>query len=108
MSSATEITYGADTTTVADVVKEAADQLTDGEIAPIVETDSGYYGVQMLSTHDEEATEAEKEAIVQERRDTLYQEQCDALEEQHTFTAVDSALDKLTFDRVYSQETNAQ
>ena len=108
MSSATEITYGADTTTVADVVKEAADQLTDGEIAPIVETDSGYYGVQMLSTYDEEATEAEKEAIVQERRDTLYQEQCDALEEQHTFTAVDSALDKLTFDRVYSQETNAQ
>ena len=108
MSSATEITYGADTTTVADVVKEAADQLTDGEIAPIVETDSGYYGVQMLSTYDEEATEAEKEAIVLERRDTLYQEQCDALEEQHTFTAVDSALDKLTFDRVYSQETNAQ
>ena len=36
MSSATEITYGADNTTVADVVKEAADQLTDGEIAPIV------------------------------------------------------------------------
>ena len=50
---------------MADVVKEAADQLSDGEIAPIVETDTGYYGVQMLSTYDEEATAAEKENIIQ-------------------------------------------
>lgn len=107
ISSATEITYGADTTTVADVVKEAADQLSDGEIAPIVETDTGYYGVQMLSTYDEEATAAEKENIIQERRNTLYQEQCAALEENHTFTTVDSALDKLTFDRVYYVDTTA-
>ena len=103
-----EITYGADSTTPAEEVRNAADELEDGEVSSVVETDTGYYGVQMISTFDEEATETEKETIVQERRNDMYQEACDALKEQHTFTAVDSALDKLTFDRVYTLETSTQ
>lgn len=103
-----EVTYGADSTSPAEEVRNAADALEDGQVSSVVETETGFYGVQMISTFDEEATDAEKEAIVQERRDTMYQEQTAALKEQHTFTAVDSALDKLTFDRVYTLETNAQ
>ena len=101
-----EITYGADSTVPVEEVRNTADGLEDGEISSVVETDTGYYGIQMVSTFDEEATQTEKDNIVQERRDTLYQEQCDALEEQHTFETVDSALDKLTFDRIYYMESN--
>ena len=103
-----EVSYGADSTTPAEEVRNAADALTDGQVSSVVETDTGFYGIQMISTFDEEATEAEKEAIVQERRDAMYQEQYSALKEQHTFTAVDSVLDKLTFDRVYTLETSEQ
>ena len=103
-----EVSYGADSTTPAEEVRNTADALTDGQVSSVVETDTGFYGIQMISTFDEEATEAEKEAIVQERRDAMYQEQYSALKEQHTFTAVDSVLDKLTFDRVYTLETSEQ
>ena len=106
--SVSEITYGADSTTPVQEVRDAADQLQDGEVSSVVETETGYYGIQMVSTFDEEATEEEKDNIVQDRRNTLYQEQCDTLEEQHTFTPVDSVLDQLTFDRIYLMETNAQ
>ena len=105
--SVSEITYGADSTTPVEEVRNAADALADGEVSSVVETDTGYYGIQMVSTFDEEATQTEKENIIQERRDTLYQEQCDALVEQHTFETVDSALDKLNFNRVYYLDTTA-
>lgn len=50
-----ETTYGADSTTPAEEVRTAADALKDGELAEIVETDTGYYAVQMVSTFDEDA-----------------------------------------------------
>lgn len=100
-----EITYGADSTVPVEEVRAAADELEDGEVSSIVEMETGYYGIQMISTFDEEATQEEKDSIVQERRDALYEEQCTALTENHTFTAVDSALDKLTFERPYTLTT---
>lgn len=100
-----EITYGADSTVPVEEVRAAADELEDGEVSSIVEMETGYYGIQMISTFDEEATQEEKDSIVQERRDALYEEQCTALTENHTFTVVDSALDKLTFERPYTLTT---
>ena len=100
-----EITYGADSTVPVEEVRAAADELEGGEVSSIVEMETGYYGIQMISTFDEEATQEEKDSIVQERRDALYEEQCTALTENHTFTAVDSALDKLTFERPYTLTT---
>ncbi len=103
-----EVTYGADSVSPAEEVRAAADALQDGETAPVVETESGYYGVQMISTFDEEATETEKENIVLDRRNAMYEEKYSALKEQHTFTTVESALDKLVFERAYTLETSAE
>lgn len=103
-----ETTYGADSISPAEEVRAAADSLEDGETAPVIETESGYYGVQMISTFDEEATQTEKETILLERRSAMYEEKYSALKEQHTFTAVDSALDKLDFERAYTLETSAE
>ena len=104
---ANEITYGADSTTPAEEVRAAADKLQDNELAPIVETETGYYAVQMNSTFDEEATQQKKDTIVQERRDALYEEQYTVLAENHVFASVESALAKLTFERVYTTDTSA-
>lgn len=103
-----ETTYGADSISPVEEVRAAADSLEDGETAPVIETESGYYGVQMISTFDEEATQTEKETILLERRSAMYEEKYSALKEQHTFTAVDSALDKLDFERAYTLETSAE
>ena len=46
--SVSEITYGADSTTPVEEVRNAADALADGEISSVVETDTGYYGIQMV------------------------------------------------------------
>lgn len=98
---ASEATYGADSTTPAEEVRTAADALKDGELAPMIETDSGYYAVQMISTFDQEATDSKKESIVTERKNTLYQEKCAELEEKHSFETKDDVLAQLTFDRIY-------
>ncbi len=103
-----ETTYGVNSTSPPEAVRTAADELEDGEVAPIVETTTAYYGVMMISTLDEEATEQEREDIIQERRDTLYEETYTALAENHTFTTVESALAKLTFERPYTLVTETE
>ena len=103
--SASETTYGADSTTPVEEVRTAADALKDGELAEIVETDTGYYAVQMVSTFDEDATANKKDSIVTERKNTLYQEKCTELEEGHAFETRDDVLADLTFDRIYKLNT---
>ena len=61
--------------------------------------------MQMISTFDREATDSQKEAIVRQRKDTLYDEKCEELKEAHTFTAVDAAMAKLTFEQTFVLKT---
>lgn len=98
---ANTITYGADSTSPAENVRAAADALKDGEFAELIEAESGYYAVQMISTFDQEATDSQKETIVSQRRDTLYNEKCEELKAAHTFTTVDEALAKLEFGQTF-------
>lgn len=97
----TTTTYGVDGSSLAEAVRTAADTLKDGEFAEIIEVENGYYAVQMVSTFDREATDSRKENIVQERREDLYQEKCEKLQEAHTFTTVDAVMAKLTFDQTF-------
>lgn len=101
-----ETTYGADSTSPVEEVRTAADALKDGEFADIVEIDSGYYAVQMISTFDEDATATKKDSILVERKNTLYEEQCTELEAAHTFEIKDKVLAELTFDRNYVLNTS--
>ena len=98
-------TYGADSSSPAESVRAAADLLKDGEFAELIEAESGYYAVQMVSTFDREATDTRKEAIIQERRNTLYDEKCQELKDAHTFTTVDAVMAKLTFDQTFILKT---
>ena len=56
-------------------LKEAARTLSDGELyQEVVEGETSFYVVRMDKTYDPEATEERKTAIVEERRQTLYNE----------------------------------
>ena len=67
--SLTSYSYGADEETLNENLKNAADALSDGEIASEpVEGENGFYVVQMVSTFDRDATVQKKEDIIKDRK----------------------------------------
>lgn len=91
-------TYGEDDTTLNSAIKEAADALKEGEVAPEpVEASSGYYVVQLTSEFDEEATEEEKEHIISHRESELYTEVMESWEPE-SFEINHDIWDKVVFD----------
>lgn len=90
-------TYGADSAAFPDEVKAQADKLAEGEYTPVVETDQALYIVQMDSLLDRDATDAKKESIVRQRRDTLFAEKYEELKALHTFETKEDVLAQMTF-----------
>jgi len=72
-----EATFDAESTTPAAQLVEAADALGEGEYTGVIETDTAYYVAKVVSLLDRDATDTKKESIVQERKDTQYQELVD-------------------------------
>lgn len=74
----TDYSYGADNESLAEAVRTAADTLGHGELyGSVIEADGAYYVVRMDAKLDRESTDQEKENIISEREDTLYQEKLD-------------------------------
>ncbi|MDO5422755.1 MAG: peptidylprolyl isomerase [Eubacteriales bacterium] len=91
--------YGADNGTLNDTLKEEAEKLTeDGQAAEeVIETDSGYYVLKMVTLFDEEETDEYKETIISERKSDLYSEVTDGYLEAATVTKNDKVLEKMDF-----------
>ena len=98
---ATTSSYGADDESLNDTIKAAADALSDGEYADIVEGDNAYYLIHMDSTFDEAATQTKKESILEQRKQDAYTNWVDGLKESAEITTNDDNLSKLTFERVF-------
>lgn len=97
--------YGTDNGSIADEVKEAADELSDGECADsVVETDDGYYVVVMESTFDEEATESQKQTIISQRQSDKFDEVYEAWKEEATFEQNDKVVEKINFQDIYEMK----
>lgn len=71
--SAVDNTFGEDDTLLDDKLKEAAKTLQDGQVyGEVVEGENAYFVVRMDSVLDREATDSEKENIVNERQQEEY------------------------------------
>lgn len=71
--SAVDNTFGDDDTLLDDKLKEAAKTLQDGQIyGEVIEGENAYFVVRMDSVLDREATDQEKENIVDERQQDAY------------------------------------
>ena len=91
------ITFGADSTRTE--MLEATDGLEDGTVVgQPVECSSGYYVIRLDTQLDREATDEEKESILDERRsdavDALYEEWEEAAE----ITTDDTVIETIVFD----------
>ena len=97
-----ELTFGEGDSAFTDVVQEEVDELEEGE-AVMIEADNGLiYVVYLITEMDEEATEEEKLNIIEERKDELYDENCELLSAEHEFVTDEDVLALLTFDRAYT------
>ena len=67
------LTFDSDSTNIHEDVVKAADVLGEGEFAELIETDTFIYAIQLESLFDEEATDAKKDTIIEERELAAYQ-----------------------------------
>lgn len=102
------LTFGSDSTSVVEGLITATEGLDDGTLVETpIEIDSGYYVAQVISKLDREATDKQKETIVEQRKSDriseLYTEWKDAAE----ITEDSDILEQITFDFSLTQETEA-
>ena len=95
---ATDLTFDAESTALDEAVITAADALEEGAFAEMIETENAYYVLQLVSTLDREATDAEKENIVAERENARYTELVDQWREETKIEVNDKVWDKLSFE----------
>ena len=78
-------------------VLEVLRTLKDGEVASdVIDTDTGYYVVRLDAKVDEEATQEEKDSIIEERKGELYTDTSDTWREEAKITVDEKALKSLT------------
>ncbi len=95
--SALDTTFGADDTLLDEKLLEAAKTLQDGQIyESVVEGEDAYYVVRMDQVLDREATDAEKEKIVNERKQEAYQKLLDEWKEKTEITVNEKEWKKVT------------
>ena len=107
----TDYSYGADEDVLNENLKNAADALTDGQIAsePIA-SENGFYVVQMVSTFDREATDQKKEEIVNTRKRELYNSVLEGWEPE-SFEINEKVWSTVTFEDMISlkaEETESE
>ena len=93
--------YGTDNGTLSDTLKEASEKLSDGEVADLIETDGGYYVLQMVTTFDKEKTESQKETILSQRKSDKYTEVTNGWKESAAISTDSDLLSELTFEDTF-------
>ena len=95
--SAVDNTFGEDDTLLDDKLKEAAKTLQDGQVyGEVVEGENAYFVVRMDSVLDREATDQEKENIVNERQQEAYSDLLEQWKEDTDITVNEKEWEKVT------------
>lgn len=102
-------TYGKDyaddqTATLPKEVFDAAEKLEENGFAKVIETDSAFYVVQLESKFDEEATTAEKESIVEERKSETVTETIEKWRKDAKIKVNDKVWDKISMHDIQVTE----
>lgn len=104
----TTTTFGTESMTVPEELITATEGLEDGTLVETpVETDTGYYVVKVLSKLDREATDQEKENIVEQRKSDRIDELYTQWKEESEVSQDDKVLEGIVFDFSLVIETEA-
>ncbi|MCI7106575.1 MAG: peptidyl-prolyl cis-trans isomerase [Agathobacter sp.] len=97
-------TYAKDDTTLDEAVKTALDGLKEGENSPLIETESAYYFVRLDKETDEDATEKNRESIINTRKTDHYNEVLTGWQENDGWKVKDKVLAKISFKNSLTQK----
>ncbi len=84
-------------------VLEAADALKEGEVSPVIETESAYYVLRLDSEHDEEASASKKESLISEKEEAYYDDIVSGWKEKAAWTINEKEWEKVTFEDRFAQ-----
>lgn len=106
-----------DTSSVPQEIQDAVKNLKDGEVASeLIDIDGTYYVVRLDAAFDKEATDSQKDTIVNQRKQDAYTEITDGWREESTITVDDKVMkalkltdnDKYTFKEVEEETTDEE
>lgn len=95
--------YGKEDTSLQEAVRTALDALAEGEVSDMIETESAIYFVRIDADVDEEATAQNREAIIAERENTLYDETVAKWQENDGWDVKESVVEKIDFHNIFTQ-----
>ncbi len=85
-------------------VIEAAEALTEGAVSDVIDVEgTGYYVLRLDADHDEEASETERQTLIEEKQSDFYNTTLEGWKADVTWNAVDKQLDKITFTNHYTE-----
>lgn len=96
-------TYDADDTKLDEEVKNALDQLKKGQNSQLIETEDALYIVRIDQETDKEATEKNKESILKERQNDLYNETLEGWQKDDGWKVKEGKLDDIQFKNFFTQ-----
>lgn len=96
-------TYAADDTSLDEDVKTALDALAEGELSQLITTDSAIYIVRLDKETDEDATESNRESIIEERQTSLYDETLEGWQENDGWKVSDKQIAKIQLKNTFSE-----
>ena len=94
------VTFDAESTSPAAEVIEAADQMAEGDVSDIIETDSACYVVKLTSLLDRDATDQKKASIVSDRQTELFNDTCAELKEKEEIKVNKNVWKKVDFQKL--------
>jgi hypothetical protein len=92
---ASTLTFDSETTSPSEDLIAVADELDEGEVSDVVETDDGCYVAKLTSLFDQDATDSKKETIISERKSELYESTCEEWKD-----AVDITVNKKVWKKI--------
>ncbi len=96
-------TYAKDDTTLDEELLAAMNELKEGEVSKLIETEYALYFVRIDADTDESATESNRQSIIAERETALYEEVLNGWQEDDGWTVDESVVDKIDFHNLFTQ-----
>lgn len=93
------MTFDEESTNPDEGMMTKANKLGEGEVSEVITTDSGYYVLKLTSLLDREATDNEKEVIVEERKEKQYKDLCEEWKKEAKIEVNEKVWNKISFEK---------
>ena len=101
--SVTTGTYNANATALIEEVKTALSAMTeDGVVSEVIDTENGYYVLQMDAVFDQQATEENRQSIIAEKQSSYYTKTVNAYIEEMEWSLNKKVWKQVSFDNLFT------